>query len=101
MKKLCRFGDFLGVDQHVVQAGRGDAGQVRRRDRGRVQLAEEVAGFVEVVDELHGLAGGDAEPERLALADGLALADPLDLAAVLLDGYLELGEVVFVLRRGR
>ncbi len=52
---------------------------------------------MEVVDQLHGLAGRDAEPDRLTLADGLAAADPLDLAAVVFYGVLELGQVVLAL----
>ncbi len=91
------FAHLLGVDQHMVQPRRRDAGQAGRRDRRRVQLAEQAAGLGEVVDQLHGLAGRDAEPDRLALPDGLAAADALDLAAVRFDGLFQFREVVLVL----
>ncbi len=89
--------DLLGVDQHVVEPRRRDPGHAGRRDRRRVQLAEQAAGLVQLVDQLHGLTGRDAEPDRLALADGLAAADPLHLAAVLGYGVLQLGQVVLAL----
>ena len=89
--------DLLGVDQHVVEPRRRDAGHAGRRDRRRVELAQQAAGLVQLVDQLHGLPGRDVEPDRLALADGLAAADPLDLAAVLRYGVLQLGQVVLAL----
>ena len=89
--------DLLGVDQHVVEPRRRDPGQAGRGHRRRVQLAQQAAGLVQLVDQFHGLPGRDAEPDRLALPHGLAAADPLDLAAVSGDGVLQLGEVVLAL----
>jgi hypothetical protein len=66
-------GHLLGVDQHVVHPRRRDAGQVGRRHRRRVVLAQDVAGLLDVPDQLHDLAGRHLEPDRLALPDRLPL----------------------------
>src|SRR5436309_8611815 len=89
--------DLLGVDQHVIEPRWRDPGHAGRRHRRRVQLAQQAAGLVQLVDQFHGLPGRDAEPDRLALADGLSAADPLHLAAVPGYGVLQLGQVVLAL----
>ncbi len=89
--------DLLGVDEHVVHPRRRDAGQVGRRHRRGVELAEDVAELLEVPDQLHGLAAGDLELDRLPLPDLLAAADPAYVAAGVGEPDLELAEVVLAL----
>ena len=88
--------DLFGVDQHVIDARRGDADQTLRH-RPRVEQREPAADLLDVVHDLHLVAGRRLEADRLALPDLLALADPLDAEPVALDGGLELVEVVLEL----
>ena len=67
--------DLFGVDQHVVDARRGDADQTLRH-RPRVEQRQPAADLLDVVHDLHLVTGRRREADRLTLADLFALADP-------------------------
>jgi hypothetical protein len=85
---------LLRGHQDVVDARRGDAAQLRRRGRRRVDLRQQAADPLDLADQLHELAGGRLEADRLALADGLAAGDPAHREAVGLDAGFEHGQVL-------
>ena len=88
--------DLFGVDQHVVDPRRGDADQTLRHGP-RVEQRQPAADLLDVVHDLHLVSRRRLEADRLALPDLFALADPLDVEPVALDGGLELVEVVLEL----
>ena len=88
--------DLFGVDQHVVDARRGDADQALRH-RPRVQEREPATDLLDVVHDLHLVTGRRLEADRLTLPDLFALADAPHAEPVALDGGLELVEVVLEL----
>ena len=77
---------------------RGGAIPIRPlRHRPRVEERQPATDLLDVVHDLHLVAGRRLEADRLALPDLLALADPPHAEPVALDGGLELVEVVLEL----
>lgn len=88
--------DFFRVNQHVVDAGRGDADETLHHRR-RVEKRQFAAHLVHVSDEFHLLTRGKLEPNRFSLANFFAVGHPLHRVAGCFDSSLEVIEVIGVL----
>ena len=88
--------DLFGVDEHVVDPRRRDPDESLRHWPG-VQEREPATDLVDVVHDLHLVPGRSLEADRLTLPDLFALADSPHAVPVVLDGGLELIEVVLEL----